>query len=75
MFVVFGFFLGFMAYFGKHVPYAWIYPASYVVILVLSVLLGHIVSRWFSEPSNRRLRALMAARRPVGPAAPAELGA
>ncbi|HEY4212646.1 MAG TPA: acyltransferase [Steroidobacteraceae bacterium] len=59
MFVVYGFFLGFMGYFGKNVPHAWIYPVSYVVMLVLSVLLGRVVSRWFSEPANRRLRAWM----------------
>lgn len=59
MFVVYGFFLAFMGYFGKAVPHAWIYPASYVVMLVLSVLLGHVVSRGFSEPANRRLRTWM----------------
>jgi peptidoglycan/LPS O-acetylase OafA/YrhL len=63
MFVVYGFFLAFMAYFGKKVPHAWIYPVSYVVMLVLSVLLGHVVARGFSEPANRRLRAWMGGRR------------
>lgn len=69
MFVVYGFFLAFIGYFGKEVPHAWIYPVSYVVMLALSVLLGHVMSRWFSEPANRRLRAWMrsiASRYPHG---------
>jgi peptidoglycan/LPS O-acetylase OafA/YrhL len=56
MFVVFGSFHVFRALFGKEAPQA-IYPVSYVIMLALSVLLGHLVSRWFSEPANRALRA------------------
>jgi peptidoglycan/LPS O-acetylase OafA/YrhL len=61
MFVVFGSFGAFRAIFGNAAPQA-IYPVSYAVMLVLSVLLGHVVSRWFSEPVNRALRAWFAAR-------------
>lgn len=57
MFVVFGLFFPFRAIFGKQVPHAAIYPATYALMLVLSVLLGYAVSRWFSEPANRALRA------------------
>jgi peptidoglycan/LPS O-acetylase OafA/YrhL len=62
MFVVFGLFFPFKALFGKQVPHAAIYPATYVVMLVVSVVLGHAVSRWFSEPTNRALRAWFAGR-------------
>jgi peptidoglycan/LPS O-acetylase OafA/YrhL len=62
MFVVFGFFFAFEAIFGKQVPYQAIYPVSYVLVLILSVLLGHAVSRWFSEPANRALRAWFTGR-------------
>jgi peptidoglycan/LPS O-acetylase OafA/YrhL len=61
MFVVFGSFAVFRAIFGKAAPQA-VYPVSYVIMLVLSVLLGHLVSRWFSEPANRALRAWFVAR-------------
>jgi peptidoglycan/LPS O-acetylase OafA/YrhL len=61
MFVVFGSFAVLRALFGKAAPQA-VYPVSYVIMLVLSVLLGHLVSRWFSEPANRALRAWFAAR-------------
>jgi peptidoglycan/LPS O-acetylase OafA/YrhL len=61
MFVVFGSFAVLRALFGRAAPQA-VYPVSYVVMLVLSVLLGHLVSRWFSEPANRALRAWFAAR-------------
>jgi peptidoglycan/LPS O-acetylase OafA/YrhL len=62
MFVIYGFFLGFTALFGKQAPHQAIYPLSYVIMLVLSVLLGYIVCRWFSEPANRTLRARFSAR-------------
>lgn len=61
MFVVLGWFIAFRALFGKAAPRA-IYPISYVIMLVLSVFLGYLVSRWFSEPANRSLRAWSAAR-------------
>lgn len=62
MFVVLGFFMAFRAIFGKEVPHPAIYPASFVVMLVVSVLLGHLVSRLFSEPANRALRTWLATR-------------
>jgi peptidoglycan/LPS O-acetylase OafA/YrhL len=61
MFVVFASFGVFRAVFGKAAPQA-VYPVSYVIMLVLAVLLGHLVSRWFSEPANRALRAWFASR-------------
>jgi peptidoglycan/LPS O-acetylase OafA/YrhL len=62
MFVVYGLFFPFRALFAREVPHAGIYPATYVLMLVLSVLLGYAVSRWFSEPANRALRAWFAGR-------------
>jgi peptidoglycan/LPS O-acetylase OafA/YrhL len=63
MFVVYGFFMVFGAIFdGELRPDSAIYPASYVLMLILSVLLGHAVSRLFSEPANRALRAWLATR-------------
>jgi len=56
MFAVYAFFLAFHALFGKVVPLQAIYPVSYVIVLLGSVLLGHFVSRWFSEPANRAIR-------------------
>jgi peptidoglycan/LPS O-acetylase OafA/YrhL len=65
MFVVFGFFFAFQMVFPKEGMQSdsAIYPASYVLVLILSVLLGHAVSRYFSEPANRALRAWLAERR------------
>jgi peptidoglycan/LPS O-acetylase OafA/YrhL len=63
MFVIFGFFRAFAALFGKQAPYQEIYPVSYAIMLVLSVLLGYAVCRWFSEPANRALRARFGARK------------
>jgi peptidoglycan/LPS O-acetylase OafA/YrhL len=61
MFVVFGGFGMLRAIFGAEAPQV-VYRVGYAVMLVLSVLLGHAVSRWFSEPANRSLRAWFAAR-------------
>ncbi|MEJ0038159.1 MAG: acyltransferase [Gammaproteobacteria bacterium] len=61
MFVIFGTFHVFRALFGGVAPQA-VYPVSYALMLVLSVLLGYLVSRWFSEPANRALRAWFGAR-------------
>lgn len=61
MFVVFASFGVFRAVFGKVAPQA-AYPVAYVIVLVLAVLFGHVVSRWFSEPANRALRAWFARR-------------
>jgi peptidoglycan/LPS O-acetylase OafA/YrhL len=62
MFVIFGVFIAFRAIFDGEAPHAAIYPASYVLMLILSVLLGYAVSRWFSEPTNRALRTWLASR-------------
>ncbi len=53
MFVIYGVFIAFGALFGREVPHAAIYPASYALMAILSVLLGYALSRWFSEPANR----------------------
>lgn len=73
MFVVFGFFIVFQAIFDKALlaPESAIYPASYVLILILSVLLGHAVSRWFSAPLNSALRVWLGARKRAQHPAPA----
>ncbi len=65
MFVILGAFMVFRAVFGDQAPYQAIYPVAYAVMLVLSVLLGHVVSRWYSEPANRALRAWFQSRRPT----------
>jgi peptidoglycan/LPS O-acetylase OafA/YrhL len=57
MFVVFAFFMGFGTFFGNHSPGKAISLASCAAVLVGSVLVGYGVSRWFSEPANRLLRA------------------
>ncbi len=62
MFVIFGFFIAFRALFGSSAPHSAIYPTSYALMLILSVVLGHLVSRWFSEPANRALRERFGAR-------------
>jgi peptidoglycan/LPS O-acetylase OafA/YrhL len=61
MFVIFSSFAVLRALFGKEAP-QWVYPVSYLIMLVGSVLLGHGMSRWFSEPANRALRAWFATR-------------
>jgi peptidoglycan/LPS O-acetylase OafA/YrhL len=66
MFVVYAFFLAFGALFGKDVPLQALYPASYVLVLPGSVLLGHFVARSFSEPANRALRARFGLRKALG---------
>lgn len=53
MFVV----LGLMSLFKRLHPAMKTIPLWYIVMLLLSVLLGYIVSRFYSEPLNRRLRA------------------
>jgi peptidoglycan/LPS O-acetylase OafA/YrhL/poly(3-hydroxybutyrate) depolymerase len=63
MFVVYAFFLAFRALFGTVVPLQAVYPASYVLVLIASVLLGHFVSRCFSEPLNRAIRARFGMRK------------
>lgn len=57
MFVVFAFFMGFGTFFGSHSPGKAIFLVSCAAALVGSVLVGYGVSRWFSEPANRLLRA------------------
>jgi len=65
MFVIFGAFGVLRAIFGSEAPQI-VYIVSHGVMLVLSVLLGQAVSRWFSEPANRGLRAWFAARARAG---------
>jgi peptidoglycan/LPS O-acetylase OafA/YrhL len=63
MFAVYGFFLAYNASFGKGAVTSVPYAVWYALILVLSVLLGCVVARWYSEPANRALRRWFAARR------------
>jgi peptidoglycan/LPS O-acetylase OafA/YrhL len=65
MFIVFGFFIAFRALFGKEAPVQGIYPASYALVLIASVLLGYGVSQWFSEPANRALRTCLVKATPL----------
>ena len=74
MFVVFGCFGVLRAFFGAEASQA-VYRASYAVMLVLSVVLGYLVSRWFSEPANRSLRAWFATRVRAGEQAALKVGA
>ncbi len=46
----------FKALFGATPPNRAAYPAKYIIMLALSVLLGYVVARWFSEPLNQALR-------------------
>ncbi len=75
MFVIFGLFIAFRALFGTQAPHAAIYPATYALMLILSVLLGHVVSRWFSDPANRALRAWFGARTHLTAHAPVRISA
>lgn len=52
MFVV----LGLMELVREFKPQTAMIPAWYAAMLVLSIVLGSIVARWYSEPLNRRLR-------------------
>jgi peptidoglycan/LPS O-acetylase OafA/YrhL len=56
MFVVFAFCIALRALFGTHALPQAMYPASYALVLITSVLLGYGVARGFSEPANRALR-------------------
>jgi peptidoglycan/LPS O-acetylase OafA/YrhL len=53
MFVVFGLF-GLFVSAGKPV---WLVPALFAAIILVSLLLGAVVARVYSEPLNRRIRA------------------
>jgi peptidoglycan/LPS O-acetylase OafA/YrhL len=62
MFVV----LGLMALLKRMHPAPATIPAWYLAMLLLSIVLGGIVSKFFSEPLNRRLRIQDARRRGDG---------
>lgn len=49
--------LGLMAWFKQSERSGIAIVATYIAMLVLSILLGQLISRLFSEPLNRRLRA------------------
>jgi peptidoglycan/LPS O-acetylase OafA/YrhL len=61
MFVVVGLMHPFKALFGAAPANRAAYPMTYAVMLALSVLLGYLVARLFSEPLNRALRDRFAA--------------
>jgi peptidoglycan/LPS O-acetylase OafA/YrhL len=56
MFVVFGLMHAFGGVFGPQPTGRAPYLAAYVTMLVLSILVGYVVERWFSAPLNRILR-------------------
>ena len=56
MFVVLGLMHPFGALFGTHPVASTPYLITYGVMLVLSILLGYVVERWFSDPLNKALR-------------------
>jgi hypothetical protein len=56
------FFIALRALFATHALSRAMYPASYALVLITSVLLGYGVAQWFSEPANRVLRAWLGAR-------------
>jgi peptidoglycan/LPS O-acetylase OafA/YrhL len=49
--------LGLMGLFNRIHPATALIPLWYVAMLLLSVLLGYIVSRFYSEPLNHQLRS------------------
>jgi peptidoglycan/LPS O-acetylase OafA/YrhL len=55
MFVVLALMHPFKAWCGE-TPHRSAYPIAYVVMLAISIALGTAVSRWYSEPINRKLR-------------------
>jgi peptidoglycan/LPS O-acetylase OafA/YrhL len=48
--------IGLMNWFRREERTSAVTVATYVVMLLASLLLGFLVSRFFSEPLNRRLR-------------------
>jgi peptidoglycan/LPS O-acetylase OafA/YrhL len=60
MFVVLGLMHLFTDLFGAGPADSAAYLAAYAIMLVLSVLLGYVVERWFSDPLNRVLRGVRA---------------
>ena len=62
MFVVLGLMHPFRHLFGATPTASSAYPVTYVIMLVLSVLLGYAVERFFSDPLNKALRGNYAGR-------------
>jgi peptidoglycan/LPS O-acetylase OafA/YrhL len=56
MFVVLGLMHPFKALFGE-TPHRAAFPIAYAIMLTVSIALGCAVSRWYSEPLNRKLRS------------------
>jgi peptidoglycan/LPS O-acetylase OafA/YrhL len=56
MFVVLGLMHPFRDLFGARPAASAAYLATYAIMLVLSILLGYVVERWFSDPLNKALR-------------------
>jgi peptidoglycan/LPS O-acetylase OafA/YrhL len=54
--------LGLMTWFKQDERSGVAIVATYVVMLVLSIALGFVISRYFSEPLNRRLREIRSTR-------------
>jgi peptidoglycan/LPS O-acetylase OafA/YrhL len=50
--------LGLMAWFNQHEGSGVAMVGMYIVMLLVSVALGYLISRYFSEPLNRRLREI-----------------
>jgi hypothetical protein len=50
--------LGLMTWFKERErPGAWV-VATYIAMLILSIAAGQLISRFYSEPLNRRLKAM-----------------
>jgi peptidoglycan/LPS O-acetylase OafA/YrhL len=62
MFVVLGLMHPFRHLFGAAPAATSAYPVTYAIMLVLSVLLGYAVERFFSDPLNKALRGNYAGR-------------
>jgi peptidoglycan/LPS O-acetylase OafA/YrhL len=62
MFVVLGLMHPFRHLFGAAPAASSAYPVTYAIMLVLSVLLGYAVERFFSDPLNKALRGNYAGR-------------
>ena len=56
MFVVLGLMHPFRYLFGAAPAASSAYPVTYAIMLVLSILLGYAVERFFSDPLNKVLR-------------------
>jgi len=71
MFVVLGLMHPIRSLFGVRDLHPAVYFVSYLAMLMLSVVLGYVTARWFSEPMNRILRKRMRQRTSIAAPGPA----